>query len=204
MRYYHVQRLSHIAVMQQMDNMYQYLKQENNEVQLEVNTLSDVAKYLFPPDSSPGTTRRRRSINEDEPHNRTRRFIGPVPTLATGTGFILGETIKDAACKPFSIFDLCNSTEDLERKLDQVNKQQYTQQKAFQTVQGRNNEKLALFRDALRKTQESVERIMEDTHTHTFLICLYVYTLLKMLSDAIISKAPTATFFSLRNIICYK
>ena len=47
---------SQIPVTQQMDNMYKYLKQEVNEAQLEVNTLSDVAESFFSPESLPGTT----------------------------------------------------------------------------------------------------------------------------------------------------
>ena len=60
---------SHIQVTQKMDNMYKYLKQEVNEVQLELNSLSDVAESFFPPESLPETTRQTRSIDEDEHHN---------------------------------------------------------------------------------------------------------------------------------------
>ena len=130
-----------------MDIMCKDLTQEVNEAQIELNTLSDVAESFFPPETSPGTIRLRRSINEDEPHNRTRRFIGAVAELAAGTGFILGEPIKDAACNALSIFNLCDSTEDLERELDQVTKQQKTQQQAIQIVQDQKIEKLALLRD---------------------------------------------------------
>ena len=45
-------------------------------------------------------------------------------------------------------------------------KQRKTQQQAFQTVQDQNNEKLALLRDEIRLTQESVDRIKEDTYAH--------------------------------------
>ena len=103
-----------------MDNLYKYLMQEVNEAQIELNTLSDVAEAFFPPESSPGTTRQRRSIDEDEPHNRTRRLIGAVAALAAGTGFILGEPIKDAACNALSIFNFCDSTEELEQEFDHV------------------------------------------------------------------------------------
>ena len=167
---------SHIPVTQQMDNMYKYLKQEVNEAQLELNTLSDVAESFFPPESSSETTHRRLSIDEDGPHNRTRRLIGAVAALATGTGFILGEPIKDAACNALSIFILCDSTEELEGELDQVTKQQKTQQKAFQTVQDQNNEKLARLRDEINLTQESVEKIKEDTYTHISYMLERLYT----------------------------
>ena len=142
-----------------MDNMYKYLKQEVNDAQVELNTLSDVVESFFPPESSPGTTRQRRSIDEVEPHNRTRRLIGAVAALAAGAGFILREPIKDVAGNAFSVLNLCVSTEDLEQELDEVTKQQKTQQQAFQTNQDQNNEKLALLRDETRLTQESVEKI---------------------------------------------
>ena len=99
-----------------MDNRYKCLKQEVNEAQLELNTLSKFAELFFPPESSPGTTRWRRSLDEDELNNRTRRMIGAVAALAVGTGFILGEPINDAACKALSFFNRCDSTENLEQK----------------------------------------------------------------------------------------
>ena len=157
---------SHIPITQQTDNMYKYLTQEVNEAQIELNNLSDVAESFFPPESSLGTTRRRRSMDANQRHNRTRRLIGAVAALAPGTGFILGEPIKDAACNALSIFNRCDSTEELERELNQVTKQQKTQKQALQTVQDQNNEKLALLRDEIRLTQESVEKIKEDTYTH--------------------------------------
>ena len=168
---------SHIPITQQMDSMYKYLKQEVNEAQLELNTLSDIAESSFPPESSPGATLQRRSMDEEAPHNRTRRLIGAVAALAVGTGFILGEPIKDAACNALSIFNLCDSTEDLEREIDQVTKQQKTQQKVFQTVQDQNNEKLALLREEIRLTQESVEKIKEYTYTHISYMLDRIYTL---------------------------
>ena len=168
---------SHIPVIQQMENMYNHLTTEINEAQSELHTLSDIAESFFPPVESLGAPRQRRSIDEEAPHNRTRRLIGAVAALAAGTGFILGEPIKDAACSALSIFNLCDSTEDLERELDQVTKQQKTQQQAFQTVQDQNNEKLALLRDEIRLTQESVERIKDDTYEHISYMLARVYTL---------------------------
>ena len=126
---------SHVPVLQQMENMHNHLKTEINEAQSELNTLSAIAESFFPPIASLGAPRQRRSIDVAEPHNRKRRLIGAVAALAAGTGFILGEPIKDAACNALSIFNLCDSTEDLERELDEVTKQQKTQQQAFQTVQ---------------------------------------------------------------------
>ena len=76
-----------------------------------------------------------------------------------------------------SIFNLCDSTEDLERELYQVTKQQKTQQQAFLTVQDQNNEKLALLRDEIRLTQKSVERIKENTYTHISYMLERIYTL---------------------------
>ena len=126
---------SHIPVVQQMENMHNHPKNKINEAQLELNTLSDIEESFLPTAAFLGTPRQRGSTNEDESHNRTRRLIGAVAALAAGTGFILGEPIKDAACNALSIFNLCDSTDDLERELDYVTEQQASQQKAFQTVQ---------------------------------------------------------------------
>ena len=62
---------SHIPVTQEMENFYRFLKQQINEAQLELNTLSDVAEGSIPPGTSPGTICRRRSMDVNEPHNRT-------------------------------------------------------------------------------------------------------------------------------------
>ena len=168
---------SQIPVLQQMENMHNHLKTENSEEQSELNTLSAIAQSFFPPVASIGTHRQRRSIDEEAPHNRTRRLIGAVAELAAGTGFILGEPIKDAACNALSIFILCDSIEDLDREVNQLTKQQNTQKRAFQRVQDQNNEKLALLRDEIRLTQESVERIKEDTYTHISYRLERIYTL---------------------------
>ena len=180
--------------------MHNQLETEVFEAQSELNTLSAIAESFFPPIASLETPRQRRSIDEEEPHNRTRRPIGAVAALAAGTGFILGEPIKDAACNALSIFNLCDSDEKLERELDQVTKQPKTQQQAFQTVQEQNNEKLALLRDEIRLTQKSVKLIKEDTHAHISYMLERIYTL----EDVINSKMPTATFISLHNFIYHK
>ena len=171
---------SHIPILQQMENMYNHLKTEISEAKSELNTLSAIAESFFPPVASLGTPRQRRSIDEEEPHNRTRRLIDAVAALAAGTGFILGEPIKDAACNALSIFNLCDSTEELERELVQVTKQQKTQQQASQMVQDKNNEKLALLRYEIRLTRESVERNKNDT----FLCISYLLERIYSLEDA--------------------
>ena len=106
----------------------------------------------------------------------TRRLIGAVAALAAGTGFILREPIRDAPCNALSIFNLCDYTVDLERELDQVTEQE-TQQQTFPTVQEENNENLALFRDEIRLTQESVQKIKEDTYKHVSYMLERTYTL---------------------------
>ena len=151
-------------VLQQMENMFNHLRTEISKTQSELNTLSAIAESFFPPTASFETSRRRRSTAEEELHNRMRRLIGAVAALAAGTGFILVEPIKDVACNALSIFNLCDSTEELERELAQVTKQQKTQQQAFQMVQDKNNEKFALLRDEIRLTQESIERFKNDTY----------------------------------------
>ena len=168
---------SHIPVLQQKENMYNHLKTEVNEAQSELDTLSAFAESFFPPTASLGTSRQKRSTDEEEPHNRTRRLIGAVAALAAGTGFILREPIKDVACNALSIFNICDSTEELERQVDQVIKQQKTQQQAFQMVQDKNNEKLALLRYEIRLTHESVERIKNDTYLRISYMLERIYTL---------------------------
>ena len=85
---------SHIPVLQRMENMHNHLKTEISEAQCKLNTLSAIAESFFPPAASFGTPRKSRSIDEDEPQNRTRRLIGAVAALAAGTGFILREPIR--------------------------------------------------------------------------------------------------------------
>ena len=195
---------SHLQITQQMDIMYKYLRQEVNEAQIELNILIHVAESFFPPQSSLGTTRRRRSIDEVEPHNRTRRLIGAVAALAAGTVSVLGEPIKDAASNVHFSFNLCDSTEVLEGELDQVTKQEKTQQRAFQTIQDQNNKELAVFREEIRLAGESVEKVKEDAYTHISYMLEHIYTHWKMRSDVINSKVPIATFFTLRHFSHHK
>ena len=155
--------------------MYKYVKYEFNEAQLELNTVSHIAESFFSPASSLENLRNRRSMEEDELHKRTRRLIDAVAALAAGTGFISVEPIKDAACNALSIFNFCNSTEDLERGPDEVTKQQATQQ-AFQAVRKQNKQELALLRDEVRLTQERVERIA-DTYTDISHMLGHIHTL---------------------------
>ena len=72
-----------------MDNMYRYLTEKVDEAQIELNILSAIAGSNFPPASSLGSIRRRRSAEKDEPHNRTRRLDSAVAAVAAGTGLIL-------------------------------------------------------------------------------------------------------------------
>ena len=100
-------------------------------------------------------------------------------------------------------FFLCDSKGDLERQLYQFIEQQKTQQQALHTDQDENNDKLALLRNKIRLTHQSVQR-MKNILIHTIFVCLNVYTLLKTRFDAIISKVLTVNFFSLRNYTCHK
>ena len=109
---------------------------------LELKTLSDIAESFFTPASSLGNMRRRHSIDVGEPINRPRRHICAAAAIAATAGFITGHPIKDAACNSLSIFNHCDSAENLGRELDQATNQEKTQQQAFQTVQDQNNEKL--------------------------------------------------------------
>ena len=103
---------SHIPVAQQMDNMYTYLKEEGIEAQLEINILTDIVESVFPPASSLGNLRERRSTDDDDSHNRKQLLTGAVDEMAAGKGFISEKSIKDAACNAISIFNVCDSTEE--------------------------------------------------------------------------------------------
>ena len=82
-----------------------YLEQELNDAQFELDNFSEIAESFFPPQSSLGTTRRRRSTAKDQPHNRSRRLNSAVATLAADTGFILRESMQTlrAMHSPFLI-----------------------------------------------------------------------------------------------------
>ena len=147
------------------------------EARLQLNTRRAITESFFPPISSLGNTRRRRSTEHDKADNRTQRLSGKVAALAAGTGLMPGEQIKDAAYNAVSVFSLCGSTEDLERELKQVTKQQKTQHQSFQTVQDQNIEKVTLPRDEIPLTQESVEQQKEDTYTHISYMLDRMYTL---------------------------
>ena len=104
--------------------MHKYLEREVNEAQLQLNTSTNDAESFFLPASFLRNTRRRRSTETEELHNQIRHFFVAVAALAAATEFILGGPINGAACNALSIFNLCDSREDLERELHQMTKQQ--------------------------------------------------------------------------------
>ena len=63
-----------IRITQQVDILYKYLKKEVNEAQPALNILSNDAVFFFPPATSFVKLRKRRSTDENEPHNRTRQL----------------------------------------------------------------------------------------------------------------------------------
>ena len=73
----------------------------------------------------------------------------------------------------------------------------------MQTVQDQNIEIIALVQDEICLTQESVERIKEDTSTHISYMLERIYTL----EDAtrfFNSEVLTTIFFNLRNFTCHE
>ena len=198
---------SHIPVAQLMEYMHNHLKNEINEVQFELNTLSDIAQSFLPPAASHGRTpRQRRSMNDKASHNRTRRLIGAVAAVAPATGFILGEPIKNAACNALSFFNPCDSTDDLEREHNQVTKQQASQQKEIQKIK-QSTIKITknLFYFEMRYVpHKRLLNTSKQTLMPIFGTCLIESTLTKKRFEVINLRVHIVTFFKGPNFICHK
>ena len=111
-----------------------------------------VASSLAPPPMQPPSI--------GTPQHRQRL----VPALMAASGFaglVLGNPIRNAACKALSIFSLCSDNSALKNNVRNLLQRQATFEKKLHSVQQDNDEKIFLLGTEIADTQKSVEALRD-------------------------------------------
>ena len=120
------------------------------------NGLSEITKSFLP------QIHRR----EEASVKRTRRFIGAVAAIGAGTGLILGDPIKDAACTALSIFNMCKNNSQLSRDIEAAMDTQQQTISTLQRVQANNDDNLFLLGNEVKETKHNVKQISHQVNEH--------------------------------------
>ena len=91
------------------------------------------------------------------PQHRQRRLVPALMAASGVAGLVLGNPIRNAACKAFSIFSLCSDNSALKSHVRNLLQRQATFEKKFHPVQQANDEKFFLLGSQIADTQKSVE-----------------------------------------------
>ena len=120
-------------ILQQLVTRVHFLRTEFTASKQEENTLLQVVNSFIPP-----------SIKQTDQYTRPRRAITALAAIAVGTGKVLGEPHKNAACDALSIFNLCHTNEDLSRDVERILTTQRDIVETLQLVQTRNDKNFFL------------------------------------------------------------
>ena len=92
---------------------------------------------------------------------RSKRFIGAIAALEAGAGLILGDPLREAACKVVSIFNLCDDTSGLPQDVDQILKTQEGTIVTKQRVPAANDGNFFLPGNEVLTTQQNVKNLRD-------------------------------------------
>ena len=95
------------------------------------------------------------------PHHRQRRLVPALMAASGVAGLVLGNPIRNAACKALSIFTLCSDNSALKNNVRNLLQRQATFEKSLHRVQEANDEKFYLLGTEIADTQKSVEALRE-------------------------------------------
>ena len=87
-------------LMTHLEDRVELIKLEMKQATDEQDKLADVMKSFLP----------KQYQRDVATLPRSKRFIGTIAALAAGSGLILGDPLKEAACSAVSIFNLCDDT----------------------------------------------------------------------------------------------
>ena len=94
------------------------------------------------------------------PHHRQRRIVPALMAASGVAGLVLGNPIRNAACKALSIFSLCSDNSALKNNVRNLLQRQATFEKSLYRVQ-QANEKFFLLGTEIADTQKSVEALRD-------------------------------------------
>ena len=95
------------------------------------------------------------------PHHRQRRLVHTLKAASGVAGLVLGNSIRNAACKALSIFSLCSDNSALKINVRNLFQRQATFEKSLHRVPEANDEKLLLLGTEIADTQKSVEALRD-------------------------------------------
>ena len=95
------------------------------------------------------------------PHHRERRLVLALMAASEVAGLVLGNPIRNAACKALSIFSLCSVNSVLKNNVCNLLQRQATFEKSLHRVQEANDEKFFLLGTEIADTQKSVEALRD-------------------------------------------
>ena len=99
-------------------------------------------------------------------HHRQQRHVPALMAASGVAGLVLGNPIRNAACKAFSIFSLCSDNSALKNNVRNLLQRQATFEKSLHLVQEANAEKCFLLGTEIVYTQKSVEALRDVVDAH--------------------------------------
>ena len=100
------------------------------------------------------------------PHHRERRLVPALMAASGVAGIVLGNPIRNAACKALSIFSLCSDNSVLKNNVCNLLQRQATFEKSLHCVQEANDEKFFFLGTDIADTQKSVEALQDVIDAH--------------------------------------
>ena len=94
-------------------------------------------------------------------HHQQRRLVPALMAASGVAGLVLGDTIRNAACKDLSIFSLCNHISVLKNNVRNLFQRQATFDKSLHRVQKANDEKSFFLGTGIADTQKSIEDLRD-------------------------------------------
>ena len=129
------------------------LADERSAIAQDYAELLRVASSFAPPPMEPPSI--------GTPHHRQRRLVPALMAASGVAGLVLGNPIRNAACKAFSIFSLCSDNSALKKNVRNLLQRQATFEKSLHRVQQANDEKFFLLGTEIADTQKSFEALRD-------------------------------------------
>ena len=129
------------------------LADERSAIAQDYAELLHVASSFAPPSMQPPSI--------GTPHHLQRRLVPALMADSGVAGLVLGNPIRNAACKVLSIFNLCSDNSALKNNVRNLLQRQANFQKSLHRVQEANEETLFLLGTEIADTQKSVEGLRD-------------------------------------------
>ena len=94
-------------------------------------------------------------------HHRSRRLVPALMAASGVAGLVLGNPVRNAACKALSIFSLCSDNSELKKNVKHLLQRQHQVEQSLRRVYDSNNEKFFLLGSEIAETQKSVQALRD-------------------------------------------